>query len=471
MKSVATLPRQMLFYGLGIVLMKGVSLVMLPIITRYLPPSDYGLLDVLLTWMNVLGIVLGFGMAEVLYRYCPDANSAQQVYRYLLKLHLLLVAPLLVATCVAIFILSAWLPDRLTPQLLLTAIIASGAATLATLPLCWLRMQDQAEWFFYCTAGKALLQAGLCWVFLDNGFSIAGVLYASVISQLILLLMLWHKQPAVDTSSTSVNFAKPWRLYLNYGFPLVLSGLCLFLVCGAERWIVAAVLSTHDVALYAVASQFAMMVAVSIEPFTLWWYPNRLKMLHQANGLQRVACSAGLGCILSVASALVIGNVGPLVIAFLLPESYGAAAQLLPTLCLAMALKQCSHLLNTGCYTGNSTRAVGHINAALASIAPVFYVIGCWLGQLDGLLVALVMIYSLRLFWFLHVSQRMLLLPYPKQHLICCIGSAALLLAVMPYMSVVPTSIITMLLLASFSVVLLKLSRFVSNNVPQQVLS
>ena len=463
MNRAASLPRQMLYYGLGLVLMKGISLLMLPIITRYLLPSEYGVLDVVLTWINVLGIIFGFGMAEVLYRFSLNPDTAKQVYRYLLKLHIYLIVPLLFTFCTAVWLCSSWLPEALTQQIVITAIFASGFASVTTLPLCWLRMQEKANCFFYCTAGKAAFQAALCWLFLEQGLGVAGVLYASVISQLLLLIILWHYDRPFSQRSNSPTALLSWRHYLKYGAPLVVSGLCLFLVCGAERWIIAGVLTTTDVALYAIASQFAMMVAVCIEPFTLWWFPKRLQMLQHKDGLDHVAKFASVGCILSFAAAILIGFLGPVLIIKILPSSYADATTLLPLLCLAMALKQCSHLLNTGCYSGNSTRTVGQINATLAAIAPILYVTACWLWQLNGLLYALVIIYSLRLCWFFYTSQRLLFLPYPMRHLLLCFASAAALLTVMPTLTFASTFVATMTMLFGFGVIVLRLCRSISN--------
>lgn len=462
--TINVVTRQMLFYGLGLALMKGVSLLMLPVITRYLSPTEYGILDVLLTWMNVLGIILGFGMADILYRFCSDQNTAFGVYNTLLKLHLWLIVPVLLLSSLVLFFFENLLPQSITLTLTLTVILASGLASYMTLPLCWLRMQDRADWFFYCTAGKALLQASLCWLLLNQGLGVAGVLYASVISHLFLIILIhFLLRPSLEQRKELGMSQQQTRTYLHYGMPLVLSGLCLFLVCGAERWIIAGVLKAEDLAHYAVASQFALMVAVFTEPFTLWWFPKRLRMLKHYNGIYHIAQSAVFGCILSMASAVAIATVGPIVIEFLLPEPYHMAAKLLPLLCLAMVLKQCSHILNCGCYSGNNTHTVGKINGALAIVAPIVYFAGCILGGLDGLLYALLIIYSLRLIWFFKTSQRLLLLPYPLRRFTLSLGSTAIMLAITPTLSFSMLLIIASAVLTSLVILALPLARSMSN--------
>lgn len=421
---------QMVYFGAGVLLMKGVSFLMLPVVTHFLTPAEYGVLDVLITWMNVLGIVFGLGMAETLYRFSSQSKHPASVFSDLLQLHLWLLLPLTLFCLVVVLLGHRWLPESLQLSFLLLSLLAAGLGTVLTLPFCWLRMQGRADWFFFCSVTKVLLQAGLCWFLLEQGLGLIAVLIASVVSHLVLVaLLLWR-----------IPFHKPWTdralwqgQYVRYGAPLVFSGLCLFFVCGAERWILAAVLTPTDLAHYAVASQFALMVAVCIEPFTLWWFPKRLAMLQQERGLQQVANMAVLGCIGTVVAAVSIGMIGPLLIRWLLPVSYHEAATLLPWLCLAMALKQCSHLLNTGCYTQDHTRQVSKINAQLAFIAPLLYWFSCAQFGLSGLLISLILLYALRLYWFYSQSQHLLQLPYPQFALWSVMASGATCLFLLPY--------------------------------------
>lgn len=426
MKSRLTVGRQMLFYTLGLLLMKGVSLLMLPVITHYLSPTEYGMLDALLTWLNVLGIILGLGLSEALYRFTAQQPQPLLLYQQLLQLHLWVMLPIVLTLALVVTVLPGLLPTALQLPLLQVTIVIAALASATTLPLCWLRLQDRADWFFYCTAGKALLQSLCCWIFLELGYGLAGVLAASLLSHFVLLALLANEASALRQIPRFDQFQ---RQSLCYGLPLVLSGLCLFLLYGAERWIIAGVLSTAVLAQYAVASQFALMVAVCIEPFTLWWFPKRLQMFQQADGLKQVANSAVLGCLLTMVAAVCIGALGPLVIYRLLPESYHQAADILPLLCLAMALKQCSHLLNTGCYVGHSTTPVAKINAYLAVVSPALYLIGCVLAGLAGLLFALVLVYFGRLVWFYRASQALLTLPYPVHRLALALLPSAALLA------------------------------------------
>lgn len=61
--------KNMALYGISIVLMKGVSLFMLPYIANHIPQYELGRLELLATFAMILSVVLGFSLHEALYRF------------------------------------------------------------------------------------------------------------------------------------------------------------------------------------------------------------------------------------------------------------------------------------------------------------------------------------------------------------------------------------------------------------------
>ena len=55
-------------YGLGIILSKGLTVLMLPIYTAYLSKTQVGVLDLLLGVMAVLSMLIGLDMSNALAR-------------------------------------------------------------------------------------------------------------------------------------------------------------------------------------------------------------------------------------------------------------------------------------------------------------------------------------------------------------------------------------------------------------------
>ena len=73
MKS--TVLNQAGYYALGIIMMKGVSLLMIPYVTRQLTPVEYGTLEILILFADVSTIIIGFGLVEALNRFVGLAKK------------------------------------------------------------------------------------------------------------------------------------------------------------------------------------------------------------------------------------------------------------------------------------------------------------------------------------------------------------------------------------------------------------
>ena len=58
--------RETLLYALALILGKGISLLMIPIVTGRLSPAEYGELEILVTVADLGSIVLGLGLADTL---------------------------------------------------------------------------------------------------------------------------------------------------------------------------------------------------------------------------------------------------------------------------------------------------------------------------------------------------------------------------------------------------------------------
>lgn len=73
---------QMAAFALSIALSKGLSLIMLPIFTRFLTPAEMGELELVATTMAVLGILISFALHEALYRFATKngLTRADQIF-------------------------------------------------------------------------------------------------------------------------------------------------------------------------------------------------------------------------------------------------------------------------------------------------------------------------------------------------------------------------------------------------------
>src|SRR5690606_26948776 len=117
------------------------------------------------------------------------------------------------------------------------------------------------------------------------------------------------------------------------------------------------------------------VVALAVQPFGLWWYARRIRVLGEADGLRRSADAVAVGFALLAMGAIVVALAGPALIARLLPAAYAPATEHVAWLVLIVVMNEACSLLNVGSYMGRSGAAPLMVNAAGAAVALVGYVL------------------------------------------------------------------------------------------------
>jgi O-antigen/teichoic acid export membrane protein len=417
----ASLPRavkQNLYYALGIVIMKGVSFFMLPFIAHHLTPEAFGLLEILNTLGALGSILVGFGLVHALFRF-TDPEQSESESRHtaaeIFGLNLSISIVILVAGLLLADPLSGWLPAEIDSYAVRLMVIMVALEGCLAIPLGWLRLRERAALFFILNTGKALLQTGLVLLFLTHGRGIDGILEAGLISAALLgaaLVTLQYRDSGIRLPTQRLH------TLLIYSMPLVGSGLLGFILTGLDRWILADAVGAAELARYALAAKFALLAALMLQPFLMWWTPRRLRVLHEHEGHLKAAQFAAMGSTFSLLIVVSIGLTAPLAISTLFPTEYGDAARYVPWLVLLMAVKDSAELLNLGCFTGHTTRAQLWVNLAgsLSGLIGLLILIPVWGSW--GAIAALFIAQGMRLLLYTVVSQQILPLPYPTRNLL-----------------------------------------------------
>ena len=62
-------------YTFGHFIRHSVSIIMLPIYTRFLTPEDYGVIELMMMTLDIAGILMANRIGEAIFRYYSAANS------------------------------------------------------------------------------------------------------------------------------------------------------------------------------------------------------------------------------------------------------------------------------------------------------------------------------------------------------------------------------------------------------------
>ena len=352
--------RDAVLYGLSIAIMKGISLLMLPFVTSYLPPSEFGRLELIGTFTMIASIIAGLGLAESLFRYAGQAETAEEARMHAARIFGLTLFMGSIVLLLAFFLsplLQKVLPGE--PTLIDVYIVISMLALegIIAVPLGWLRMQNKAGLFFSVTLGRAITQALLIILFLKAGYGVTGILATGLIAAMITGIFLTYWQ--VKNSGVVFKHVQN-KATIIYSLPIVGTGLLAFGLFGLDRWILDLYVPHEEVGLYGVAGKFALATVLLLQPFMMWWHPNRFRLLKEDRNRYTTILQFGLVILITVSVAVSFG--APVLIGWIMPDAYIAAIPLLSGLILAMTLKETAELLNIGCLVNDRTDKQFYIN-------------------------------------------------------------------------------------------------------------
>lgn len=353
------------YYGVGLFMMKGLSILMLPFLTHQFTVDQIGKLELLATISTFSSILIGLAMHEVLYRFVGHLSEmakkkvANQIYVLALVIGALFFPVTLLGS--TLIVQYSNLLDQNELIVLCFGLLIEAAIGVS---LCWLRMQDRAKHFVWVTCGTALLQIGLILLSVWQNTGVIGVLVSSVVAHTLQLVTL-H---ILNAYTWQLPDKDQIRKFLSYSLPLTLSGLLAFSLNGFEKWILGGSSSLLDLAIYAIATKFALAMCILVQPFGLWWMPKRFCYLEQ-KGLKATTELTQYGIVWIMMLCSGIAYAAPFFIQNFLPISYlPASSYVLIALAIAM-LKEIAELTNIGLLYNKLTRPLLFINVCSAVLA------------------------------------------------------------------------------------------------------
>lgn len=285
--SLWTLARHSGIYAIGDFVAKGLSLVVLPIYTRYLDPSQYGTLELLDLVGYVAGFVVAMGIAQAMtrhYQECDTAEGRNEVVTAALVS--------VVAASLLFLIASHFFLDELSQFIFGNSdyehafqlmFVGLGAMLIAEIPTTVVRLEQRALLFVTLSLGRTLVILSLSiWFVVFQGRGVYGVLYASCTTSVAygVLLATWL------TFRTPLSFK--WvrvKSMLHYGLPLLGTWVGTYILHFSDRFFLQRLASLDAVGVYSVAYKFGIMPNFLIlTPFMMMWTTRQFELAKSSEG-------------------------------------------------------------------------------------------------------------------------------------------------------------------------------------------
>ena len=415
LQRLKVLLRHSAIYGVGSIIARVLGVLLLPLYTRYLSPSDYGLIETLVALAAVLTALVAQGMKSAFFRFLLRLGGAGAPASRLPRTAFWYVMAASTVVSLAGIVLApqiSWLlfGTHDHASLVIAAFIGFWAA---------LNYEQMTSLFRVEQRSTAYVAATLCNV-------------AITISATILLVVVFDKGPlgvlVGNFTGTLIVYAallvysrhalglqfdrKLYRAMNRFGLPLVPSAVALWLTNFSDRFFLIKLSDAHEVGLYSIGVRIASAIVLLLTAFRMAW-PAFAYSIEDDREAQRTY-SFVLTYVVYVCCwlALALGLLAPWIVRLITTEPFYPAQNVVAPLAFGVAAFGAYVVVQIGTGRARQTRSNWLVSgaAAVVNVSLNFALIPSY-GRM-GAAIATVVAYTLLFLGMAWRAQRVFPVPY-----------------------------------------------------------
>ncbi|HEU0015786.1 MAG TPA: oligosaccharide flippase family protein [Longimicrobium sp.] len=383
--------RDSAIYGLSNLLTRGLGLLLLPLYTRVLTPTQYGMVDLLQVFRTIVALTVALEISQGAVRLVVDSRSDAE------KRELVSTALWFTVGAYTLFAVVSMAWAGPLSRWLLDAPDAAGAFRLAVL--------------YVVAAGVfGLLQDLLRFDFQARAYAVSSLASVAVVGAVTVALLLGTelRVGAIFLGLTAGNLVGValaaraarrrvgpvfrWsrcRDMLAFSIPLVVSGVSIFVATFIDRIAIRQLMTVADVGVFGVGARFASVVSLGMVVLQTALTPLVYNHYTEEGTPREIARILRLVAALFVPAVVGLAVFGPEIIAGVTTPEYLAAAPVLPVLAASMALSQ-FWVFAPGLGLGRRTRTIALLNVGAAALNTALnYLLIPWWGIMGAALATL----------------------------------------------------------------------------------
>lgn len=271
--------KQSFYYALGEIVPKIVSFLLLPIYTRFLSTTDYGILNYTNSFVMFLFVLCTLSLNTYLLRYYFDKDD--ETYRKKIVGNIFLtIAGVNILFSVLSYLFLPLFIEKYNIQVpwkpyFQLALLNNFLEVFSVVPLVFYRVRQQAQWFLWLSLSKTLVQMLLTFlliVVLDWG--ILGHYYGRLFSLIPFFIIYW----VIMIKNVQFNINIPQiKQALRFSMPLLPGALAYIALSMSDRLILERYVSVGLIGIYSLAYTLAFTLNMVIQGFYKAFEPEMFK--------------------------------------------------------------------------------------------------------------------------------------------------------------------------------------------------
>jgi O-antigen/teichoic acid export membrane protein len=273
------LGKDIFIYLIGTLAQRAVSFFLLPLYTKTLSVSDYGLVETIMITIQVLVFLMDIGMSRSMLRYYAryqnDSNQLSAMFTTALTIMTLSMVTFLGIGLVFSEPLAAMIfgDPEYSDIFVWTLVISLFSTWLQWIYILFRAQLKSVRYVVVSIVNLVALTAlNILFVrFMDMG--VEGVLLAEGL--VCLLISLFFMPGILRLAEGKYRLSLPMaKQLLNFGFPLIFAMSGMMIISSLDRYFIVHYGGLEDVGIYSLAARIAaMLMMVIVTPFQLAWGP------------------------------------------------------------------------------------------------------------------------------------------------------------------------------------------------------
>lgn len=307
---------------------KIISLLILPVLTKYLSPSDYGIVSIFLAVSGFMIPFVGLSSNTTLARYYHGLNKTE-LSKFINNILVVITTCTLIIIILIIIFSSAFsnLLDVNKIIFFLAAITAS-ANIITTISLTLFQLQKNPIFYGILSLSKFGIDIILSLVLiiilsLTWDGRIYGILCASLLTAFYSIGYIFYKYK-LKYCKIDLSVIKS---IVKFGIPLIPNAVSGFIINMGDKIIITILLGLEEVGIYAIGYTFGSVINMIQTGFSRAWMPEFFSMIREDTNSVKIKFKriTIIYSLLLLISALIIGILAPYILQFMVaPEFYAA---------------------------------------------------------------------------------------------------------------------------------------------------
>jgi O-antigen/teichoic acid export membrane protein len=425
--------KQVGIYALAVLADRGLSMILVPVLTRVLTPAEYGVMDLLDLTTSLIITLAGVRLGQAIAFFFTNSTDEGNRLKYVTTALLGALAIGAAISCL-IMITASFLSDLVFHSPGYTSYfrllgVSLGLSIPMEAGLAYIRVLGKAAVHARICVFRSVLTVSCMFLFVVHlRAGVAGWLWSAILSSLpATLLVFWYALRGVPYS---FNFAA-FRQMVEYSLPMNVTAVGMLAIHFGDRWFLRDHISLARLGIYGLAYKIGMLIAYLQAPFSTFWASQMYALAEQPNHEQLYAKIGTYTTLCYSIAAVVISSLIYPLSALALGPAFRGAAEFVPFIAIAYVIRAVGEFVRCAFYLKKRTSldAAVTLLGSTICLAGYYYLIP-WLKEWGAILATALSFGSMLVISFWQ-GQRIKRYPYEWKRLIL-IGAYAFAFSVFP---------------------------------------